>query len=91
MTTLHMEVETARATQSNIANTYQQLSSLLQSMSSSVGNLQPVWMGNSATEFFGLYDQWKSSMNTTLENLNTMAQKLNTEINEWEQMASKLA
>jgi hypothetical protein len=30
-------------------------------------------------------------MNTTLENLNTMAAKLQGEINEWESMASKLA
>ena len=48
-------------------------------------------MGNSATEFFNLYEQWKSNMNTTLENLNNMAAKLQAEINEWEQMASKLA
>jgi len=91
MTTLHMEVETARSTQSSMVNTYQQLQSLLQSMTSSVTGLQPAWMGNSATEFFGLYDQWKSSMNTTLDNLNTMNTKLQAEINEWEQMASKLA
>jgi WXG100 family type VII secretion target len=91
MATLHMEVETARNAQSNMANTYQQLTSLLQSMTSTVNGLQPAWMGNSATEFFGLYDQWKSNMNSTLENLNTMASRLQNEINEWEQMASKLA
>jgi len=91
MATLHMEVETARSAQSNMANTYQQLTSLLQSMTSTVNGLQPAWMGNSATEFFGLYDQWRSGMNTTLENLNTMATKLQAEINEWEQIASKLA
>jgi WXG100 family type VII secretion target len=91
MTTLHMEIETARSTQSSMNNTYQQLNSLLQSMTSSVGNLQPAWMGNSAMEFFGLYDQWKSGMNTTLENLNTMSTKLQAEINEWEQMANRLA
>lgn len=91
MTTLHMEIETARNTQTTMANTYQQLTSLLQSMTSAVNNLQPAWMGNSATEFFSLYEQWRSGMNTTLENLNQMASKLQAEINEWEQMASKLA
>ncbi|BAJ64625.1 hypothetical protein ANT_25990 [Anaerolinea thermophila UNI-1] len=91
MTTLHMEVETARSTASNMANTYQQLIGLVQSMNSSVNNLQSAWMGNSATEFFGLYDQWRSSMNTILENLNTMTTKLQTEITEWEQMASNLS
>jgi WXG100 family type VII secretion target len=91
MTTLHMEVESARNTHSSMSNTYQQLQSLLQSMTSAVNGLQPAWLGNSATEFFGLYDQWKSNMNTTLENLNTMNTKLQAEINEWEQMASKLS
>ncbi len=91
MTTLHMEVETARSTQTTMVNTYQQLTSLLQSMTNAVNGLQPAWMGNSATEFFSMYDQWRSNMNTVLENLNQMASKLQAEINEWEQMASKLA
>jgi WXG100 family type VII secretion target len=91
MTTLHMEVETARNTQSSMNNTSQQLSSMVQSMTSSVNGLQPAWMGNSATEFFGLYDQWRSQMTTLLDQLNQMNQRLAGEINEWEQMASKLA
>lgn len=91
MATLHMEVETARSTQSNMANTYQQLTSLLQSMTSTVNALQPAWMGASATEFFQLYNEWRNSMNTALESLNGMATRLQNEINEWEQVASKLA
>ena len=91
MPTLHMEVETARSTQGNLTNTHSQLVSLIQSLTGAVNNLRPAWMGNSATEFFGQYDQWKSGMNTTLENLNAMATRLQNEINEWEQMASRLA
>lgn len=91
MTTLHMEVETARSTQNTMNNTSQQLNSMVQSMTSSVNGLQPAWMGNSATEFFGLYDQWRAQMTQLLDQLNQMNQKLAGEINEWEQMASKLA
>ncbi len=91
MATLHMDTEIARSTQNNMVNTYQQLSQLLQSMTSAVNSLQPAWMGNSATEFFHLYEQWRSGMNTTLENLNTMAAKLQAEIAEWEAMAQKLS
>ena len=91
MPTLHMDVETARSAQSNMTNTQQQLSSLLQSMTSQVNGLQPAWQGNSATEFFGLYDQWRSNMNTALENLNNMSTRLQAEITEWEQVASKLS
>lgn len=91
MATLHMEVETARSTQSNMTNTHSQLMSMLQSMNSAVNGLQPAWMGNSATEFFGEYEQWKSSMTTMLENLQTLSTRLSSEITEWESMASKLA
>lgn len=91
MTTLHMEVETARGTQNSMTNTQAQLTSMLQSMTSSVNGLQPAWLGNSATEFFGEYEQWKSSMTTLLENLQVINTRLNNEITEWESMASKLA
>lgn len=91
MSTLHMEVETARSTQNNMVNTHQQLQQAVQSMTNSVNGLQSAWMGNSATEFFGLYQEWTSQMNQILERLNEMNQRLANEINEWEQMASKLA
>lgn len=91
MTTLHMEVETARSTQNNMTNTHSQLLSMLQSMNSAVNGLQPAWMGNSATEFFSEYETWKSSMTTLLENLQTLSTRLSSEITEWESMASKLA
>lgn len=90
MSTLHMEVESARGTQSNMANTQAQLQSQLQSMSSSVSGLQGQWMGNSATEFFGEYEQWKSTMTSLLEQLQTLSTRLTNEISEWESMASKL-
>jgi WXG100 family type VII secretion target len=91
MTTLHMEVETARSTQNNINNTHSQLTSMLQSMSSAVNGLQPAWLGNSATEFFGEYEQWRSTMNTLLESLGTLNTRLGNEISEWEAAAAKLA
>lgn len=91
MTTLHMEVETARSTQNNMTNTHSQWLSMLQSMNSAVNGLQPAWMGNSATEFFSEYETWKSSMTTLLENLQTLSTRLSSEITEWESMASKLA
>lgn len=91
MATLHMEVETARSTQNTMSNTQAQLTSLVQGMNSSVNGLQPAWLGNSATEFFGEYEQWRSTMTQLLESLNTLQTRLMNEINEWEAMASKLA
>lgn len=91
MTTLHMEVETARSTQNSMNNTSAQMESMLQSLSSSINGLQPAWLGNSATEFFSECEQWRSSMITLLENLDSLSTRLSNEINEWESMASKLA
>ena len=91
MATLHMEVEPARSTQNSVNNTQSQLLSLVQTLNSSVNGLQPAWMGNSATEFFGEYEQWRSTMTQMLESLSVLGTRLGTEINEWETMASKLS
>lgn len=91
MATLHMEVEVARSTQNSMSNTHAQLSSLMQSMNTAVNNLQPNWMGNSATEFFGEFEQYRSTMNQMLEALNVLHTRLGNEITEWESMASKLS
>jgi len=91
MATLHMETDTARSTQSNMTNTQQQLTSMLQSMTSAVNGLQPAWMGNSATEFYGVYDQWRTQMNSLLDQLQQLSSRLQTEITEWESMSQKLS
>jgi len=90
MTTLHLEVETARGTQSTISNTENQVSSLVQSMTSNVNGLQPAWLGNSATEFFNDYEQWRTAMNNLLESLNTLGTRLGNEISQWEAAAAHL-
>jgi WXG100 family type VII secretion target len=86
-----METDTARSTQNNLVNTHQQLTSMVQSMTSAVNGLQPAWLGNSASEFYGVYDQWRTQMNSMLEQLQTLSSRLQTEITEWESMSQKLA
>lgn len=90
MATLHMETDIARSTQSNITNSHGQLTGMLQSMTGAVNNLQPSWLGNSATEFYSTYDQWRSQMTNLLEQLSTLNSRLQAEIAEWEAMSSKL-
>lgn len=91
MATLHMEVESARSVQNTMANSREQLQSMLQSLTSSVHGLQSEWMGNSATEFFDEYEQWKSTMLQMLDALDVMAVRVSNEVTEWESMASKLS
>lgn len=91
MATLHMETETARNTQSTLNNSHQQIMSMIQSLNNSVNGLQPAWIGNSATEFYGTFDQWRSQVNTLMDQLQTLSTRLQAEINEWEAMSQKLA
>lgn len=90
MATLHMETDVARNTQSTMTNTHQQLTSMVQTMKSTVDSLQPAWMGNSATEFYGTFDQWRSQMTNLLDQLQNLSSRLQAEINEWEAMSNKL-
>ncbi len=91
MTTLHMEVEIAESAKSKMDNTYSSLTELMSALNTSVSSLQTSWQGNSAGEFQQVYDSWKSNMNTTMQNLQQMATRLQSEITEWKNMAEKLA
>lgn len=90
MTEIKMVPEIARDTQANIANAQQEILGLTQSMNSSVNALQSTFVGPSATEFYGLYDQWRVQMNTMIEQLADLTIRLQNEIVEWETAASKL-
>ena len=46
------------------------------------------WVGNSATEFFNLFDETKATITTKLEELNNLSTRLTAEITEWENMSA---
>ena len=92
MATLHMEVESARSTYSSLTTVQGNLTSELGTLTSSVqGLVGTAWMGNSANEFSSEFEQWRTSMNSLLEHLSTLGQRLNNEISEWENMAANLS
>ncbi len=91
MTTLHMDVETVRNTQTNMTNAHSDLTSQITSITNSVaGMVGSTWQGNSANEFQSEFDSWRSSITGILDKLNELSSRLGTEITEWEQMAAKL-
>ena len=91
MTTLHMDVESVRNTRSNLQSVHDEMSSQLSSLASSVqGVVGSAWQGNSANEFNSEFEQWRTSVNQILEQLSVLGQRLDSEITEWETMASKL-
>ena len=91
MPTLHMEVEVARSVQRRLQETHDQISTQLQQAASAVGQLEAgAWQGQSAQEFYNLFQNWRQQVNRVLQELQQMATRLNNEINEWEQMAQRL-
>lgn len=91
MPTLHMEVESCRTAQKSLQDGYGVMDSTFKGMVNAIGGLESgAWVGNSATEFFQLFSDFKSTVSAKLEELNNMSMRLSAEITEWENMAQKL-
>jgi len=91
MATLHMDTDVAHGTSNTIRNTYNEMTSQLNAVSSSCDNLAGAWQGQSATQFKSEYDDWRSKLSQALEALNTLQQRLDKEITEWETAAQSLS
>ena len=91
MATLHMDVETVRSTQSKMTQEQQQMTTELQNVTNSVNStVGSAWIGNSATEFQQQYDGLRSNITQQLERLAELAQQLQQEISQWEEMAARM-
>jgi uncharacterized protein YukE len=91
MTTLHMDVETCQNVQKTMVAQEEQMKSAIDNVTSQVSStVGSAWIGNSATEFQGVYDDLQKRINVSLEELQTLANRLQAEINEWIAMAEKL-
>jgi len=92
MTTLHMEVPTARSVQQKMQTTHAALQDQLQQMASAVSQLEAgAWQGQSAQQFYTEFHTWRQEYMRLLQRLNELAQALSREITEWEQMAQRLS
>ena len=91
MATLHFETDAGRSTVSQInvsTNELQsQLNTLGQRINSMVGS---EWIGNSANQFQSEFQNWSQQLQQVMQNLETLRQRLETEIADWEQAASAL-
>lgn len=91
MATLHFDTDAGRSTVSQITvstNELQgQLNTLSQRINSMVGS---EWIGNSASQFQSEFQNWAQQLQQVTQNLETLRQRLEIEISEWEQAASAL-
>lgn len=91
MATLHFDTDAGRATVSQLSTSSNELQSqlniLAQRVNSMVGS---EWIGNSATQFQSEFQSWAQQLQQVMQNLDTLRQRLETEIADWEQAASAL-
>lgn len=86
-----MDVEQVQATQQKIVSEKEtmlnELNTLTNQISSTVGSS---WVGNSATEFQQAYEQLRNQINQQLTALGDLGTALQSEIAQWQDMASRM-
>ncbi len=90
MPTIRMNTDQARSTAGRMRSSSQELQAALNSASNAVSAMLAEWEGNSATQFQGEYDQWRSALNQAIQALDALTNRLESEIAEWEATASTL-
>jgi uncharacterized protein YukE len=91
MPTLHMEVEAARAAQKSLQDGYGIMDNTFNNMNNAITGLESgAWVGNSASEFFQRFSDFRGTVKAKIEELNNLQMQLSAEITEWENMAQKL-
>ena len=84
MTTLHMEIEAMLAVQRELITMQNQLNRYTQYMNNYVYGLPSDWQADSATEFFGYYEDWRSAITGVAGTLGDIAERLSAAIADWE-------
>ena len=89
--TIKMEVPVVQNTHKQLVNISHVLREQIQQVRNQVKNTVPgAWQGDSATEFEARIEEWAQQGTRLCERLDELLQILQHEINEWQQMASKL-
>ena len=91
MATLHFDTDAGRSTVSQLNVSSNELQSQLNTLSQRVnGMVGSEWIGNSANQFQSEFQNWSQQLQQVMQNLETLRQRLETEIADWEQEASAL-
>jgi uncharacterized protein YukE len=91
MTKLHMDVDTCKSVQSGVTNIQGQLNDIIIYLMGLVDDMEAgLWIGNSATEFYSLFEQWQKNTFGMLDDLGSVASRLGNEIDAWVEAARKL-
>jgi WXG100 family type VII secretion target len=92
MATLHMDVDSVRSTQANIVSVKGQLNDQVNTIGQAVDSMVgSTWSAPGATQFQSEFQNWRTAMLQSLEQLEQLATRLNGEITEWESTAQNVA
>ena len=90
MATLHFNTDVGRETVAAIAAANSNIESELNNLKSRVSTLVGAeWQGQSALQFQDEFMTWSSQLHSFMETLTTLQERLNTEIQNWEAIASQ--
>ena len=91
MATLHMDVESVQSAQSKMVSEKETMLSELQNLTSQINQtVGSAWIGNSANEFQQTYESLRSQITQQLDQLGQLAQQLQSEITQWQDVASRM-
>ncbi|MCL4868728.1 MAG: WXG100 family type VII secretion target [Anaerolineae bacterium] len=92
MATLRFDTDAGRMTAGTITTTCQNLQSEMTSLSNRINSMVgSEWIGNSANQFQSEFQTWSEQLRSCVTNLETLRQRLEREITEWEQAAATLS
>jgi WXG100 family type VII secretion target len=86
-----MDIEAVRAIQRKLRELQGQILNDIRRPNVTVANLQPNWRGNSANEFFALYNTSSGNISRIAGKLAEIAEELGEEIEKYERVAARLA
>ncbi len=90
MATLHFNTDFGRETAAALATANSNIESELTSLKSRVSSLVGTeWQGQSALQFQDEFTTWANQLQSFAETLITLQERLNTEIQNWEAIASQ--
>jgi len=90
MATLHFNTDAGRQTADALAAAHSNIESELNSLKSRVASLVgSEWQGQSSQQFQEEFTNWSNQLQVFLETLITLQARLNTEIQNWEAIASQ--
>jgi uncharacterized protein YukE len=88
---MHMNVETVSEVQEQMAKDQRDIAEMITTLTEAVHGLEEgAWVGNSASQFFNAYESLNVSLKQQMETMQTLAERMKKEINEWQGVASRM-